>query len=466
MISKLDQTDPNWRIDKIESHRSPVDPAENSAVLIASVGKELAEERALRKRPWGADLDWPYDPRVSRDIQETLVHAWVKADVIERLAPKLEEDSRILNELLRLTEKPSGRCPELPKDDVDSKKIKHLNLVMLVDLLLTGDAILNANQREVEHAIASAHAILNSARSIGDEPRRLSQFIRANEPSEPVESSNRLLRTERPRSTNSPSFSRFSSETLPNRRVCSQKGSGANAAVLNALFERLESDGNQSGDVYSIAHEIMPARKWRWTSRIELRWRLPDVLIAHAAFLETASRCIEAAELDEADYGSRLENILYNPTVEQESPPLDQTHEKVIANKFLESIRSIADKRGTAAAEEACSIAALASERFWFEHKRWPESLEELVPEYLQKIPIDPYSGNTIRLRHIAQVLIPYSVGVKRRDDQGITRLVRMIDPSAFRLAESAHRGADDIGFILEAHELRNPYPSLSELEE
>ncbi len=65
-------------------------------------------------------------------------------------------------------------------------------------------------------------------------------------------------------------------------------------------------------------------------------------------------------------------------------------------------------------------IAELAIRRYRLENKTDPPSLESLVPLYLPKVPIDPYSGRAIRYR----VEQPenhriYCLGPDRRDDDG-----------------------------------------------
>jgi hypothetical protein len=48
-----------------------------------------------------------------------------------------------------------------------------------------------------------------------------------------------------------------------------------------------------------------------------------------------------------------------------------------------------------------------------------PDSLESLVPTYLDALPVDPYSGNPLRYHREADRLVIYSIGENRRDDAG-----------------------------------------------
>lgn len=67
---------------------------------------------------------------------------------------------------------------------------------------------------------------------------------------------------------------------------------------------------------------------------------------------------------------------------------------------------------------------ACALERYWFEHREYPETLEALTPTYMNRILIDPYSGETLRYRRENDRFILYSIGWNGTDDGGEIVLV------------------------------------------
>jgi hypothetical protein len=48
-----------------------------------------------------------------------------------------------------------------------------------------------------------------------------------------------------------------------------------------------------------------------------------------------------------------------------------------------------------------------------------PESLSELVPDYLDSVPTDPFDGKPLRYRRLPKGYVVYSIGNNRMDDQG-----------------------------------------------
>lgn len=62
---------------------------------------------------------------------------------------------------------------------------------------------------------------------------------------------------------------------------------------------------------------------------------------------------------------------------------------------------------------------AVAVERYRLAKSRLPESLEELAPDYIDEVPVDPYSGEPLRYVHDAESFTVYSIGQDEKDDGG-----------------------------------------------
>jgi hypothetical protein len=67
----------------------------------------------------------------------------------------------------------------------------------------------------------------------------------------------------------------------------------------------------------------------------------------------------------------------------------------------------------------AAADAALAAERFRRRQGRPPETLEELVPQWLPSVPLDPYTGGVQRMLKTGDGIIIYSVGLDGVDNGG-----------------------------------------------
>jgi hypothetical protein len=70
-------------------------------------------------------------------------------------------------------------------------------------------------------------------------------------------------------------------------------------------------------------------------------------------------------------------------------------------------------------AQLTCARAALAAERFRLKNARLPDSLTELVPEFLSAVPIDPFDGQPMRFKTTDEGIVIFSVGENLIDDSG-----------------------------------------------
>ncbi len=71
------------------------------------------------------------------------------------------------------------------------------------------------------------------------------------------------------------------------------------------------------------------------------------------------------------------------------------------------------------AAQQEVLKTTIAVERFRLQHQRLPESLDELVPEFLAVVPQDIWSGQPLVFKPKAGSYQVYSVGPNRKDDGG-----------------------------------------------
>ena len=83
---------------------------------------------------------------------------------------------------------------------------------------------------------------------------------------------------------------------------------------------------------------------------------------------------------------------------------------------FFFAVRHIARLNG--------ARSALASLLFHYDHNRMPDTLEELVPDYLDALPRDPFTPNRpIRYRIDGDIALFYSIGENAMDNNGVKRI-------------------------------------------
>jgi hypothetical protein len=75
---------------------------------------------------------------------------------------------------------------------------------------------------------------------------------------------------------------------------------------------------------------------------------------------------------------------------------------------------------GRCEAADACDLAAIAMTRYRLDHGKLPDKLDDLVPAYLDAVPLDPFAGHPLRLAIRDGAHIIYSVGPGLKDQGGV----------------------------------------------
>jgi len=137
--------------------------------------------------------------------------------------------------------------------------------------------------------------------------------------------------------------------------------------------------------------------------------------------LETMESAISLAKRDNSAALNQTETLFQNVQAEaSQFPP------KVYSAMLLPSLGKGAVKFASFEARCRAARVAVAVERYRLTHsQRFPAALDELVPQFLPGIPIDPFSGKPIRYKQLPTGFVVYSVGVDRVDDAGTERPAR-----------------------------------------
>src|SRR5262249_43220542 len=110
--------------------------------------------------------------------------------------------------------------------------------------------------------------------------------------------------------------------------------------------------------------------------------------------------------------------------MEQQAEKIKKSEAKIHQLPIMARLLAPATSKAAAAchrtgAEFRCAVVAMAVERYRLAHGHWPESLSELLPEYLRSIPKDPFDGAELRYLDFDEGVVIYSVGPDGVDNGG-----------------------------------------------
>ncbi|MCO6456478.1 MAG: hypothetical protein J5I93_14370, partial [Pirellulaceae bacterium] len=92
----------------------------------------------------------------------------------------------------------------------------------------------------------------------------------------------------------------------------------------------------------------------------------------------------------------------------------------MITGLMTPALQAAHTARARIEANQRLADAALAVQRYQLQHGGPPESLAQLVPQFLPAVPLDPFDGQPLRYRVDANEVVLYSIGQDEVDDGGV----------------------------------------------
>jgi hypothetical protein len=443
-FAEADRLDPGWRLEDLEARRLPFpEPDKNGYFKV---------QRVKAAMPTGI---WPVWPFPQFDGEDSY-YVWTVRSAIDtslsgdRMAPCLlnAEELRVLRAELaraaealefarRMPEYPYGRAPVQWTKDYSSTPMTGMQEVRVVADLLRCDARLRAHNNDLEGALHDIKAILFASRSLGDDPRLVAILIRMASDSIACGALEKCL-----------ACGRVSEKTLADLQRELEREAERPLYLLGARGERagceLQLDNVQQGEIplkefYRMDGDL-GGSYLSSASMLALDGNPPSATQKNLEFVRKFVNIQdERAKMlrfmnEQVEFGKLPAGEMIRAT-EEKAKSLESVNSSKKSLSQILSQSAQLDARTRASLRVAYT--ALASERFHLAHGKWPERVQDLVPQYLSAVPLDPYDSAPLRIVRKGSAIVVYSVS-QDREDQGGTLLDVPTNPGS------------DIGFVLQ----------------
>jgi hypothetical protein len=398
VIAELDETDPGWRLEDIEAARKVIPDEENSALAVMRIAGKIPSPAAVSP---SSNRPKSWDERMSESSPEDEL----EPDVYWELRQELKGIEPLLKQARGLAQMKDGRFPITYASDFINTRLQHVQDAREVVYLLRKDLLVRLREHDIYGALESARASMAAGRSIGDEPLLMSQLVRMGFSYEAARNVERVLaQGQASESALEPLQRLLTEEESAPHFLVALRGERAGCDVLLRALEEGKLPpgwlsgipGGKSSNPVSNAWESM-------TGGVQAR-------LAHPVILRMLTESIQTAQLPPEQQADGFENQ------EQQAKGSGLP---VLVRLLLPAVFRVGKSDIGRRATLRCAIVALAAERFRLANGRWPKDLAELVPAYLQKVPLDPYDGKPIRLRAVPDGMHVYSIGRDRQDNGG-----------------------------------------------
>jgi hypothetical protein len=432
--TELDGSDPAWRWVDLETQRIEIADAENAALVILDAA-------SLLPRGWPAPSpgNVPLEGLGSTDITAEVTDLPPPRLPDKRQADRLriatDQASDTLVRASALTKFHRGRFPNQinPGNPFAANRDFGAEARLVASVLQTAMSWRLVEQ-DYDGAALCCRNLLAAARAFGDEGTIIHQLARLAIAASAARSLERLL-----------AQGQYPDAILADLQQLAKEARQAGSLINVLRWERAyqhelltsmtanRPSGSRPPDLWGRVQEAL--------SKDNLRHHMSRSAVVknHARVLSYTTALIEWLKQPSPDRQQRLAQMQGEATAaSRENDPyaVDAVLfvQVVVAwEKFVE--RWLRNEALLVTAETA-----VAAERYRLRHGDWPESFEQLAPDFLAAVPGDPYlQGSPIRVKRVADGLVIYSVGPDRQDDGG--NLLRVGPPWRGKdIGGSSHR--------------------------
>jgi hypothetical protein len=317
--------------------------------------------------------------------------------------------------------------------------LPHLTKLKTFAQLFACDALLHADQKDSKGAVGDIEASINLSRSLDAEPILISQLVSAAILGMTTESLERTLAytplSEPELSELSKDFSRAEATNRFWLGMVGERASGGEmlrllnedprAFILMANKAAPPAEGEQTDVPPRFYHGYLVSLTGFWVRDRNFFLRAMDTNIVALA-------------------GGPPESFRYT----NEFNGVETNARRgfyIMSSLLLPAFSKVVFRDAESRARLRTAIAAIAIERWRSTHgEKIPDSLAELVPDFLPAVPQDPFDGQPVRFKKRTKGYIVYSIGPNFQDDGGKERV-----PYGVKVS-SEERKRYDVTFIVE----------------
>jgi cell division protein FtsL len=427
VLAELDETDPDWRLERIEANRRAVPDDRNGAIVVRAAAEQLPK-------------DWQSNAR--DEISMVPPPIQLSDDLIKLVRLELDSSRNAVAAARKLAKYPEGRFPTTYSPDWIGTPVEAEAQARRLAALLQVDCFASIQELQLSQAWQSALAALNAGRCMGDGCATTPQLIRVAIASMGVHSVERIM-----------AHGAVTEGELASMQDVLTDEAGHPVFLIVARSERAGCHklftylANEAPSI-AVAVEKLGLRKDDRVPRVADHFddifTTKAVYRSHAWLLHFHTQVIATGAEREPERDRRLHelnDLLSEVFARAQFKNPDLRYIRPFAYAFIKV--SEAEQRVHTLLH--CAIAGLAAERFRLKRDRWPQSFHELIQaKLLKEAPEDLCDGKPIRFRRAADGIVFYSVGKDGNAKGDALDHLEHFDPNQvrveFRLWDPARR--------------------------
>jgi competence protein ComGC len=393
LYAEIDAEDPDWRWPDLIAKIQPRPGEPNSAEQIAKVRALLVSKAFSLPPTWdGAANQTLLNYRNSHLNQE-------QTQMLRTALGAL--DPTTLAEARKLKDMPNGRFPIQPVENPFTMTMDYIQHLRTVVHVLSHDAMMRGQDKDYDGAIESCQAVLNTARSIRENPTLIGLLVRIALRAIAVDAIERAL-----------GQGEASEETLKKLQELLQTEADDDGlhhamrgerAGCQQMYESVRSGKVSLTEIMGVPNPGAGAR---------LLEVFPGFLLGgYPDFLRMMNDQVKMAKLKDPERDEAYRKL---------DDKLRSERMNLLIRLMMPATNKVAEAAQRSQAKLRTAVVAVAAERYRLQHDQWPTGMKELIHEGLIKEEYtDPYDGKPLRWKRTPIGLIVYSIGKDKIDNGG-----------------------------------------------
>jgi hypothetical protein len=427
-IARTDRLDPDWRLQDLEGQGRPFPPKGKNgmdqvlAIRAAAPPGGYGQWEFLGRERNSSELVRLRDAMQNSLNGNRKVPAVLNEDEISVLQIEERKSAKGIGLARELVNCPYGRFDVIFAKNFWSTNFGPMHEIRATANLLRYDALRRANQRDITGALENVNAMLHASRSVGNQRILITTLdcVSVDRLAVMV-----LERTLGLGEGTDKELLELQKELLAQSKIpYFLIGLRGERAGIDLLLESI-----QTGELKVDELAALPAMKklpgplaalWLFYTNMTIKDRRAELLSLMTDAVEIARAPLETHQAELKTWQEKHRHLDTLSITRYLIPALTKADEWDIQLK----------------AELRCAIAGIAAERFRLASGHWPGRLEDLVPRFLDQVPVDPYDGQPLKMTRREIELVIYAIGLDSTDNGG-------------QIDDSPNLSGSDIGFRL-----------------
>lgn len=395
ICAEIEAEDPHWQWADLLAQTPPAPEDVNAFTQIRKVNG------LLKKTPFAIAPIWDTP---AKEKARQVRNARLSEDNVTLLRAAFAPlDPMLLKEARKLKDYPKGRMKIDPATNPFELMLGDIQSSRSLMHVLDNDILLRTHDNDIDGAVESWQALLNTSHAIEDNPTLIGQLVRIAGQTIALAALERMLGQDE-----------LSEPDLAKIQALLHREMGDNLLYFGLRGERAGGHRLYTDlrDGKITLSKVMSGINMGQTGVLDHAVDLfPSIILkGYPEHLRLLDEQVKASKLKDDECLEAMKAL----------DDKVRNSRNIITRLLMPATNKVAEANHRSQAQLRCALVAVAVERYRIKNDAWPQGFDDLLKDrWLDEVPKDPYDGKPLRFKRTPTGIVIYSVGLDKIDNQG-----------------------------------------------